>query len=335
MTKKVIRKAKKCPYCDSLNTIKKGKRKDIKKPLTRYKCLNCSKWFQEKRRNKNIKEKIWINFFWNKKTISELQKEFNKSRKEIQNIINSYQVKIKNKKPREVGLIIDVVFFNKRKNKTEFGMMIFYDVVKREPLIWKEVKNEKIEDYQTIFFLLKRKGFTFKYVVIDGKKGLREFFESQNTPIQYCQFHQLKIVRNYISNKPRLQSAKFLKEILKDFSSKTELEFREEMKIFIEIFKDEINEKRFNFETQRNEYVHKKLRSAIKSLKTNFKYLFTYQKYPEFKIPNTTNFLDGGEFSYLKRLLKNHNGCSKELKLKMINEYFENHKYMMKKRKKK
>jgi len=103
--------------------------------------------------------------------------------------------------------------------------------------------------------------------------------------------------------------------------------------MFIEIFKDEINEKKFNFETRKYEYAHKKLRSAIKSLKTNFKYLFTYQKYPKLNIPNTTNFLDGGEFSYLKRLLRNHNGCSKELKLKMIDEYFENHKHMMKKKK--
>jgi len=105
------------------------------------------------------------------------------------------------------------------------------------------------------------------------------------------------------------------------------------MKAFIEIFKDEINEKEYNFKTQRDEYIHTRLRSAIRSLETNFKYLFSYKKYPELNIPNTTNSLDGGEFSYLKRLLRNHNSCSKELKLKMIDEYFENHKYMMKKKK--
>jgi len=35
--------------------------------------------------------------------------------------------------------------------------MVFYDVIKKEPLFWKEVKNERLEDYQNIFFNLKKK----------------------------------------------------------------------------------------------------------------------------------------------------------------------------------
>jgi transposase-like protein len=43
MIKIIKRKVKKCPYCGSLKTIKKGKRKDIKKPITRYFCKDCNK----------------------------------------------------------------------------------------------------------------------------------------------------------------------------------------------------------------------------------------------------------------------------------------------------
>lgn len=101
----------------------------------------------------------------------------------------------------------------------------------------------------------------------------------------------------------------------------------------MEYWKDFLNEKQFNLETKKYEFIHKRLKSAIKSLIINSPCLFTYLKYPELNIQNTTNLLDGGEFSFLKRLLRNHNGCSKKLKLKMIDEYFENHKSQSKKRK--
>ena len=58
MVKITKRKAKKCPYCFSLKTIKKGKRKDVVCSLTRYLCKNCGRKFQEKRRETNLKEKI-------------------------------------------------------------------------------------------------------------------------------------------------------------------------------------------------------------------------------------------------------------------------------------
>ena len=42
---------------------KKGIRKDIKKPLTRYLCKNCNRKFQEKRIITNIKEKVFKEYF--------------------------------------------------------------------------------------------------------------------------------------------------------------------------------------------------------------------------------------------------------------------------------
>ena len=54
---------------------------------------------------------------------------------------------------------------------------------------------------------------------------------------------------------------------------------------------------------------------------TNSPYLFTHKRYKELKIQNTTNALDGGVFSPMKKLLKIHNGFTKSLKLKMVDEY--------------
>jgi len=335
MIKKVTRKAKKCPNCGSLKTIKKGKRKDVKNPLTRYKCLECSKWFQELRRKTkiNLSEKIFKEFFWKKKTLEILSKEFNLSTKTIQKHINDCEVKIKKKKPREIILIIDVVFFSKRKWKSEFGIMVFYDAIEQEVILWKEVSNEKLSDYKSMYFEIIKLGFKVKAVIIDGKKGLKEFFEKEKVIIQYCQFHQIKTIISYITKKPRLIPSIHLKLLISFLPEIEEKEFKENFKFFLEIFKDEINRKEYNPETNKYYFIHKRLRSAIKSLINNLPYLFTYQKHPELNIPNTTNLLDGGEFSFLKRLLRNHNGISKELKIKMIDEYFENHKDRIKRKK--
>jgi hypothetical protein len=52
---------------------------------------------------------------------------------------------------------------------------------------------------------------------------------------------------------------------------------------------------------------------------TNLSYLFTYQKYPELGIPNTTNALNG-MFSHRKELVNIHRGLGKKLKTKIIHE---------------
>jgi hypothetical protein len=43
-------------------------------------------------------------------------------------------------------------------------------------------------------------------------------------------------------------------------------------------------------------------------------------------IQNTTNGLDGGVFSPMKKLFKIHNGFTKSLKLKMVDDYLLNYK---------
>ncbi|MEW6408460.1 MAG: hypothetical protein AB1465_07440, partial [Patescibacteria group bacterium] len=55
------------------------------------------------------------------------------------------------------------------------------------------------------------------------------------------------------------------------------------------------------------------------SITKNLPILYTYQKYPELNIPNTTNSLDG-TFSHLKDMLRIHRGLKRTQKLKMIDE---------------
>ncbi len=66
-------------------------------------------------------------------------------------------------------------------------------------------------------------------------------------------------------------------------------------------------------------FTHKNVRSAYRSLSTNLPYLFTYQKYSELGIPNTTNSLDGS-FSALKKKLGVHHGLRRDRRYKVISK---------------
>ncbi len=82
-----------------------------------------------------------------------------------------------------------------------------------------------------------------------------------------------------------------------------------------------LSEKTINPDTLQESFTHQKLVSAYKSLRAHLPHLFTYKNYKEFKIHNTTNAIDGGVFSPMKKLLKIHNGFTKSLKIKMVDDY--------------
>jgi hypothetical protein len=86
-------------------------------------------------------------------------------------------------------------------------------------------------------------------------------------------------------------------------------------------WKSFLNEQRID-EKGKKRYVHKKLRSAYRSLNNNLPWLFTWYEKMDLKIPNTTNAIDG-HFADLKNKLRNHNGLSIARKKKFIDGFFE------------
>jgi hypothetical protein len=78
-----------------------------------------------------------------------------------------------------------------------------------------------------------------------------------------------------------------------------------------------LNERSVSSTAVKSFYTHKKLKSAYLSLKRNLPVLFTFEDYPQLSILNTANALDGS-FSDLKNKPRNHNGLSKNRKMKFI-----------------
>jgi hypothetical protein len=152
---------------------------------------------------------------------------------------------------------------------------------------------------------------------LDGRKGVREAFS--DIPVQMCLFHQKMILRRYLTQSPKLQAGIELKALGDTLTFIQEEDFKKLLLEWYERWEKFLKEKTYEEDKKHWHYTHKKIRSAYRSLKENQEYLFTYQRYPELKIPKTTNSLDGS-FGHMKTLLKVHRGISKERRFKMIEE---------------
>ena len=136
-----------------------------------------------------------------------------------------------------------------------------------------------------------------------------------------CQFHQVAIIRRYITKNPKLPASIELKELVAMIKLTDRESFEGALNDWFTKWKDFLNERTTNTETGISYYTHKRLRSAYRSLKSNMPWLFTWYDCIELNIPNTTNAIDG-HFADLKNKLRNHNGLSLNRKMKFIDAFF-------------
>ena len=119
---------------------------------------------------------------------------------------------------------------------------------------------------------LKDKGFVVLGIVCDGRKGLLQSFP--DIPVQMCQFHQVSIIRRYITKNPKLPAAIELKELVEMLTKTDKESFEGGLDIWYNKWESFLKERTINPETGKSHYTHKRLRSAYRSLKTNLKWLF-------------------------------------------------------------
>jgi hypothetical protein len=278
-----------------------------------YKCVKCNKNFQNKRRTKKLKEELFEEYVWGRQTYSDLAKKHGRSEKWVQIKLDETEVGSRIKvDAKELVIVGDVTFFSRTK-----GLAVFREPNLKQNVWWKFTPYERVDVYVRGRNHLEENGFKIKAIVLDGKRGVREAF--RDIPVQMCHFHQKQIIQRYLTNNPKLEPGKELKEIARILSKTTEEEFKEVLDKWHEKWKSFLKEKTTNPETGKWFYTHKRLRSTYRSLRTNLSYLFTYQKYPELQIPNTTNSLDG-YFNVLKSKLNVHRGLSNKRAKKVIVE---------------
>ncbi|MBU1130916.1 hypothetical protein KJ840_02175 [Patescibacteria group bacterium] len=198
-----------------------------------------------------------------------------------------------------------------------FGVAVIRAPHLKRNLIWQAAIKETTYVYHSLRWQLEKQGFKLIGAVIDGKPGLINAFG--DIPVQMCQFHQIAIITRYLTTRPKLLASQELRKLTMTLSQIDEYDFELGLKAWYERRQLFLKEKTLNPETKRWFYTHKRLRSAHRSLKNNLGLLFTYQRYPELNLPNTTNSLDG-TFSHLKNMLGIHRGLKAKRKLKLIAE---------------
>ena len=254
-----------------------------------------------------------------------MAQDYGRSYKTIRNQI--YSVKITTNyhliKPRKVIIVCDTTYFGKRSDKTKLdGFMAFVDAMTSEVLWFKFLKNETNSDYQEGLNYSESRGFEILGVVTDGRRGLANVFRIY--PHQVCLFHIQKGIRTLLTKNPKSEAGESRYKIKKTFikDKLTKEGYLEKIKNHLEPHQDYIKEvsdlepTNSSKPANQTKYKHIRHRKALRKIQTNLKYMFAFQKpigdNPTLKTPNTTNHIDGGLFSPLKKLFKNHNGLSKE-----------------------
>lgn len=202
-----------------------------------------------------------------------------------------------------------------------YGFLVFRVPTLKRNLYFETVSSETIFEYLKGRKTLEDQGFKFKAIVLDGRPGVRNLFA--DIPVQMCHFHQKKIIQRYLTSRPVLDASIELKAVADTLSFAKEEQFAKDLFSWHEKWQEFLKERTTDPLTGRWHYTHRRTRSAARSLKTNLPYLFTYLKYPDLNIPNTTNSLDGS-FSWLKQKVNIHRGFTKELKDKIIAYILEN-----------
>jgi transposase-like protein len=209
---------------------------------------------------------------------------------------------------------MDTTYFGR-----QFGVMVFKDAISGLILFKQYVKQETNKLYLDGVKEIARRGITIQSIICDGRKGLIELF-GRDIPIQMCQFHQVAIIRRYLTKKPKMQASKELWELTLLLVQTDKESFTGGLQYWFTKWEAFLNERKVD-DKGKKRYIHKRLRSAYRSLKNNLAYLFTWYDNMGLNIPNTTNAIDG-IFADLKNKLRNHNGLSIARKQKFIDEFF-------------
>lgn len=205
-----------------------------------------------------------------------------------------------------------------------YGVCVFRSPLLKKNLWWKESLFETPFVYAEGLTALLKNGWTITGVAVDGKRGIASVFERLRIPVQYCQFHQMKTVTKYLTRKPKTDAARELRKLSLMIPHTTEERFASALDAWRARFESFLNEQTSAPHTKRGwVFTHWRIRAAHRSLITNLKRLFTYQRYPELSLPNTTNSLDG-MFSQIKNRLAVHRGLKRHRRYKIICEILGN-----------
>lgn len=243
-------------------------------------------------------------------TLSDLATRYNFSTKTLQRHFDKYEpvlpLVVVAKNP--IALTFDGTFFGRG-----YGLMVYRAV--GQNIYWQEIESENLAVVEQGLRHLIAQEWQFSSITVDGRKGTISLIKRlfPNTPIQFCIFHQKAIIRRYMTTKPKTMCGKEIRTLVSFLSYIDEPLFLDCLADIKNRYGDFLKER-----NDKNKFMHRKIRSALRSLTTNSPLLYAYKNHPELSIPSTTNSCDGS-FSHWKGKVGIHRGLSKNRRTKMIN----------------
>ena len=282
-----------------------------------YKCKSCGRQFIGGLRRD--KSQVITDYVDGKQTLSQLAVKYGVCEKTIRRDLEGMRCVHKISKEKDVTIQMDTTYWGRN-----FGLMVIKDALRRKVLWHKYVRHETIAQYVEGVEWLRSNGYRIYGAIIDGMKGLPQALRPIR--VQMCQFHQIMIVRRYLTQNPEISASVELLNIVKDITYTEKENFIQLFHDWYERYKDVVNERIHDKRIKRKTppYMRPKLRSAYLSIKRNMPLLWTFYDFPETGLPNTNNGLEG-LFSDLKSKARVHSGVSKEHRKKLLDEYIKRH----------
>lgn len=307
-----------CPQFNCTNVIKNG----VWRGRQRYLCRDCGCCWQNSTRPERFNNRLWHEYAFERRTVSQLMTQYSRSRKWIQAQLKAYEPGTLPIRSRRVTIIMDVTYFG------SYGVLValdpYADTDKDEyPVVYYKFidSTEKTSDYEVCIDELQTQGYTIQAATIDGRRGVRQMLERKGISVQHCQFHQLQTITQCLTRNPKLAPNKELRDIAQCLTRTT----RAGLTAALDLWHEEHGEWLKERDQLTKQFVHRRTRRAYFSLRRNMPYLFTCKDQElaakGIRVPNTTNALDG-RFGVWKTKLKAHRGCSKERIVTILCSFF-------------
>ena len=300
----------KCPCCSSTNVKKNG----FHNGSQLYKCKQCGRQFVQSLTPSP--DSIWNAYLEGKRTISELSEKYHISASTVKRLLRK-KVLVWHQ-PILLGssgyLHLDVTYWGHN-----WGVMLGIEASSGRVLYLSFIKHETTQAYKEALDAILTAGYGIKGIVVDGKRELFEVFKAY--PIQMCQFHMLQIVKRHLTLHPKLIASRELQSLCKTMTYADAADFICKYETW-KVRWHEFLCKRTIHKNGKSYYLHRRIRTLVKSIDFYMSYLFTFQRLECVGMPNTNNKIEG-VFANLKRCLNNHNGLTSEHRKQFIIAYFQ------------
>lgn len=152
-------------------------------------------------------DKLYNDYLFGKQTIRQLSIHYGISESTVRRKLSLKRSTRIISRDKNVVVLMDTTYLGRK-----FGVVVMKDSLSGK-ILWRKFiyGKETLSDYKEGVYWLVLNNFKIEGIVCDGLRGMFQMFSKYK--VQMCQFHQLQIVRRYLTRTPELEASKELLSI--------------------------------------------------------------------------------------------------------------------------